>query len=66
MKYEYGYTIHAGRETKEVIMGTVEESDRERIERAIRIANSVEAGPNIIGLVRPQTTFHWIRPQSAA
>lgn len=65
MKYECGYTIRSGGETMEVVVVTVDETDKERMEREIRTANAIEAGPNVRGLVKPQTTFHWIRPQKS-
>lgn len=64
MKYEYGYLIVAGGETKETVLGTCGEAEVAQTRREIERANEAERGPDIKGLVRPQTSFWFVREAS--
>jgi hypothetical protein len=60
-RYEYGYTISAGGEVKETLLGTVTEDKVAETTTNIRRANLVEQGPDIRGLIQKSNTIWWVR-----
>ena len=63
IKFQAGCTTTVGAESREDIIEEGEATEEEFAGKVahIKTANRVEAGPNIRGLVRPQTRFWWIR-----
>ena len=59
--YQYGYTIIAGNETKENILGTFDEGELEKKKIEIDNANKAESRPNIKGVKTEPSSFYWIR-----
>jgi len=59
VKYEHGYTLSSGGETKTVILGIIEESELKEKQIEVDDANMMEREPGIRGqlLSNPATYF---------
>jgi hypothetical protein len=62
MKFQVGYTLSVGGESKTEILWVVSEEEYEKEKRAVEVANRIERRPGLHGRTLPHPATYFIRP----